>query len=153
MQHHAANPTVSTASAEFLRAAEGATGWDGQVWGGRVNVPATSLRALIARHGAPQFIKIDVEGFELAVLQGLPRRVRALSFEFTTIQRDVALACVARLAALGYRHFSASLGESLAFALPGAVSAAAIGAWLQALPDEANSGDIYASTEAARLQG
>jgi FkbM family methyltransferase len=150
---NAANPTVSTASAEFLRAAEGATGWDGQVWGGRVNVPATSLRALIARHGVPRFIKIDVEGFELAVLAGLPRRVRALSFEFTTIQRDVALACVARLAALGYRHFNASLGESLSFALPGAVGAASIGAWLQALPDAANSGDIYASTEAARLQG
>lgn len=150
---NAANPTVSTASAEFLRAAEGAVGWDGQVWGGRVNVPATSLRALIARHGVPDFIKIDVEGFEHAVLLGLPRPVRALSFEFTTIQRDVAFACIERLAALGYRAFNASLGESLTFALPRAVGAAAMRAWVAGLPDAANSGDIYASLERRRLAG
>jgi FkbM family methyltransferase len=140
-----ANPTVSTASAAFLRAAEGAPGWEDQHWGRRIAVPATTLAALIARHGAPDFIKIDVEGFEAAVLDGLHRPVAALSFEFTTIQRDVAHAALARLAALGYRNFNASLGESLRFALPGAVSAAAMRGWIEALPIAANSGDVYAS--------
>lgn len=140
-----ANPTVSTASAAFLRAAEGAPGWEGQRWTRRLAVPATTLAALIERRGAPDFIKIDVEGLEAEVLAGLRHPVAALSFEFTTIQRDVAQAALARLAALGYRAFNASLGESLRFALPGAVSAAAMRAWIAALPVEANSGDVYAS--------
>jgi FkbM family methyltransferase len=141
---NANNPTVSSASAAFLHAAEGAAGWEGQAWDGRANVPCTTLDALIARFGRPGFIKIDVEGFEHAVLAGLPRPVPALSFEFTTIQREVAHACLDRLAALGFRRFNASLGESLAFALPRAVGAAAMRDWITALPVEANSGDVYA---------
>jgi FkbM family methyltransferase len=43
----------------------------------------TTLDELIGKHGVPVFIKIDVEGFEEAVLQGLSQPVRALSFEFT----------------------------------------------------------------------
>ena len=38
----------------------------------------------------PSFIKIDVEGFEDQVLAGLTRQVPALSFEFTTIAREIA---------------------------------------------------------------
>ena len=72
----------------------------------------TTLDALIARHGAPAFAKIDVEGFEAEVLPGLTQAVPALSFEFTTIQRDVALACLERCQALGYVRYNAALGES-----------------------------------------
>ena len=70
--------------------------------------------------------------------------MHALSFEFTTIQRDVALACIERCSAMGYGRFNAALGESQTL----------IGEWVGRaghralaelqLPQAANSGDIYA---------
>jgi len=146
-----ANPTVATASEDFIAAAASAPGWEGQSWDGALTLPVTTLDALVAEHGAPAFIKIDVEGFEAAALAGLSHAVPALSFEFTTIQLDVALAALARGEALGYRAFNACLGESMAFAHPGAIDAAAMRAWLLALPVEANSGDVYAAMEPASL--
>jgi FkbM family methyltransferase len=138
------NPTVSTASDDFLRAAESAPGWERQAWTKIVPVPVTTLDTLIARHGRPAFIKIDVEGFEAAALAGLSHPSPALSFEFTTIAREVAAACVERCAALGYRRFNAVLGERHTLIHDDWTSAQAITAWLNALPHEANSGDIYA---------
>jgi FkbM family methyltransferase len=138
------NPTVSTASRDFIRAAAGAPGWEGQAWTTTATVPMTTLDALIARHGAPAFIKIDVEGFEAEVLAGLSRPVAALSFEFTTIQRGVAAAAIDRCVTLGYASFNAALGESQTLAHETWLSAPQIAHWLESLPDAANSGDVYA---------
>lgn len=145
------NPTVSTASTAFIAAADGAAGWEGQVWDTPLPRPITTLDQLAATHGLPAFIKIDVEGFEAEALRGMSFAARAVSFEFTTIQRDVALACLDRLAALGYGHFNVCLGETMRFALATPCDRVAVAAWLMALPDAANSGDVYASTDPSRL--
>jgi FkbM family methyltransferase len=143
-----ANPTVSTASDAFIKAADGAPGWEGQRWTKTVRVPVTTLDALIDRHGSPSFIKLDVEGFEVEALMGLTRPVPALSFEFTTIQRDLAAAGVERCATLGLRLFNAALGESQALVHAEWQDARGIADWLAALPMSANSGDIYALRDA-----
>jgi FkbM family methyltransferase len=140
-----ANPTISTASDAFIAAAAGAPGWSGERWSRQLSVPMTTLDILIARHGLPRFIKIDVEGFELHALAGLSRAPRALSFEFTLIQRDVALACLARCVALGLTRFNAALGESQVMVHDDWIDLATMTAWLTALPPQANSGDIYAT--------
>jgi FkbM family methyltransferase len=140
---NSANPTVSTASAEFVAAADGAGGWEGQAWDTEIKVPCTTLDALIAEFGCPAFAKIDVEGFEAAVLAGLSRPLPALSFEFTTIQRDVALACLDRLASLGSYGFDVALGESQALAFNRWIGKADMASHLTALPHAANSGDVY----------
>jgi len=141
---NSANPTVSTASHDFVRAAGGAGGWEGQVWDETIPVLCVTLDRLIAEHGRPAFIKIDVEGFEAEALGGLSRPPPALSFEFTTIQKDVARACLARCRDLGYLRYNAALGESQALVHDQWQSADEIARWLAALPVEANSGDIYA---------
>ncbi len=99
------------------------------------------------RYGAPAFIKIDVEGFEEEALRGLTRAVKALSFEFTTIQREVALACIERCVGLGYRRFNAALGESQILVNDDWVGGEEIARWLTELPQAANSGDIYAALD------
>lgn len=141
---NSANPTVTTASDAFIRAAEGAGGWEGQVWDATIEVRVTTLDRLIANHGVPAFAKIDVEGFEDEVLKGLSTPLPALSFEFTTIQREVALACIERLRAMGRYRFDCALGESQQLSFGSPVSASAMAEYISALPHEANSGDIYA---------
>src|SRR5690606_14132003 len=99
-------------SGGFLMQADGAPGWEGEIWDRIIEVRAVTLDSLIAAHGVPEFIKIDVEGFEDRVLAGLSRAVPALSFEFTTINRDVACRCLDRLTRLGTYRFDVALGET-----------------------------------------
>lgn len=141
---NARNPTVSTASEDFVRQARGAGGWEGQEWDRALEVEVTTLDALIARFGVPAFVKIDVEGFEDRVLQGLSTPLAALSFEFTTIARDVARRCLERLRALGPYRFDLALGESQRLELGRWVEAEEMAAHLDGLPHAANSGDVYA---------
>jgi FkbM family methyltransferase len=140
-----ANPTVSTLSEAFVHQARGARGWEDQIWDGSVPIEIVTLDGLIARYGTPSFIKIDVEGFEDAALRGLSQAVKALSFEFTTIARDVAMACFDRLSALGRYRYNLALGESQRLLFEQWLPDEDMAAHLTNLPHEANSGDVYAT--------
>ncbi|WBB69989.1 FkbM family methyltransferase [Micromonospora sp. WMMD812] len=140
---NSANPTISTASSEFIRAADGAAGWAHERWDARIEVASVTLDGLIAEHGVPAFVKIDVEGFEDAVLAGLSRPLAALSFEFTTIERAVAERCLRRVTALGFHAFNLALGDEMGLAFAQWMSAPRMAAHLRSLPHEANSGDVY----------
>lgn len=139
-----ANPTVSTLSEEFVHQAEGAKGWEGQIWDGQIPIEVVTLDGLVARYGSPSFVKIDVEGFEDAVLRGLSRPITALSFEFTTIARDVAMACFDRMSALGTYGYNVALGENQTLSFDRWLSDEEMAGYLSNLPHDANSGDIYA---------
>ena len=106
-------------------------------------MPCTTLDALVAEHGTPAFAKIDVEGFEDTVLAGMIRPLPKLSFEFTTIQRDVALRCLDRLASLAPYAFDVALGESQVLTFDRWISKADMASHIAALPHAANSGDVY----------
>ena len=139
------------ASSGFVAAASAAPGWRGERWPGRLVTPAITLDQLIERHGEPIFAKIDVEGFEAEALAGLSRPLQAFSFEFTTILRQVAIDCLSRCQALGAYEYNAALGESQRLAFTQWVDAETIERWIEALPDSANSGDIYARLPTSAL--
>lgn len=138
------NPTTSTISARFVDAAQRATGWEKQKWELTRSVAMTTLDDLIARYGVPVFCKIDVEGYEAEVLRGLNYALPAISFEFTTIQRPVALRAVEQCQRLGVYVYNAALGENEALVHPKWLGASALCHWIGNLPHSANSGDIYA---------
>ncbi len=141
---NSANPTVSTASRAFIADADGKPGWEGQKWDSEIRVPAVTLDRLIAAHGIPAFIKIDVEGYEDHVLMGLKTAVPALSFEFTTIARDVALRSLERLESLGTYEFNVSFGENQSLTLAPWVNAESMKAFIKDISHDENSGDCYA---------
>ncbi|GEO14977.1 FkbM family methyltransferase [Microvirga aerophila] len=138
------NPTVSTLSGEFIKAAQGVRNWEGQSWDGAITVPVTTLDTLIVTYGEPAFIKIDVEGHERDVLSGLTTPVPALCFEFTTIAREVAIACLDRLEEIGEYCYNVSLGESQTFVFPNDVTAQEMRFFIIEAPHIVNSGDVYA---------
>lgn len=137
-------PTVATLSREFVRRAGASASFRGVAWVPGPQVEVTTLDALIARHGRPDFVKIDVEGYELEVLRGLSQPVPALSFEVVPSVRDVALACVDRLEALARYRYAVSWGERLRLLQPEGLDAPAMRAFLLGLGATAPSGDVHA---------
>ena len=111
-----------------------------------------TLDELIQEHGAPAFVKIDVEGYELHVLQGLTRPIGCVSFEFTPERFQTALECVEHLHRLGLREFNVSWAESFELALeawaPPDRLAAVLGKYRE---DKVIFGDVYARNVAAQM--
>ena len=69
--------------------------------GDMITVKTTTLDALIAKHGVPDMIKIDVEGHEKNVLNGLSQPVKFISFEVLLPEfLTDALYCLDRLMVL-----------------------------------------------------
>jgi len=142
------NPTVATLSESWARTVGRSPAFAGVRWRQHLPVAVTTLDALIARHGMPAFVKIDVEGHEAAVLEGLSRPIPALSVEYVTAALPAALAALERLQTLGFDGFNRSEGESLRLLHDRWRSGAEMAAELKRLTVDAGSGDLY-----ARVQG
>lgn len=63
-------------------------------WGGTVTAQMNTLDRIRQEHGMPDFIKIDVEGYEVNVLRGMSFRPPALSFEFHAYAPELVRDCL-----------------------------------------------------------
>jgi FkbM family methyltransferase len=100
-EHPAGIATFSKDLTEYGRFVEEKT-----VWSKVSLLPVTTLDTMITKHGLPHFCKIDVEGYEYEVLQGLSQPIPIISFEFMCEYFDKAELCLAYLMNLGYRYFN-----------------------------------------------
>lgn len=139
-----AHPTVATLSPDFIAQAGESRGFRHVHWREEIEVDVVTLDALIALYGEPAFCKIDVEGYEHAVMEGLSRPLPGLSLEYLPAALDPALIAIARLNRLGTYRFNRSPGETMALAIPRWLGAAEMSAELKRLPRDDKAGDVYA---------
>jgi FkbM family methyltransferase len=137
-------PSVSTISREWLTSVQSNRRFAGVRWDEQIPVTVTTLDALISQYGKPAFCKVDVEGAELDVLQGLSQALPALSFEYIPAKIDTALGCIKRLDLLGNYEYNWRVSEFPRWRSPVWVSSQEMFAILARLPRDSNSGDVYA---------
>jgi FkbM family methyltransferase len=137
-------PTVSTFADSWMNDVRADRRFQRIRWDTVVSVPLVTLDELIARYGEPQFCKIDVEGFEHEVLTGLSHPLPTLSFEYIPVAIDRAVACVARISALGEYRYRHSRVETHRWAGRTWLEPEAMIAILRGMPANGRSGDVYA---------
>jgi len=136
--------TLSSMSSDWIDAVRESGRFSDYLWNETRVVATTTLDALIAEHGTPVFLKIDVEGFEYGVLSGLSQPVGCASIEWASESLPAATRCIDHLSDLGMDEFNVSLGESMSYALPRWVDAVEAVAFLSRTTKKLAWGDVYA---------
>lgn len=138
------HPTVSSLRTDFVSDASQTPGFEHVRWDSLQAVMVLTLDSQILRHGSPNYIKIDVEGFELEVLSGLTKPIPMLSVEYLPGFPKLTLAVVDRILELGDYHFNPVIGEKAKFLWTEWRPAVAVKSWLETQPANAASGDLFA---------
>ena len=145
--HISTSHTISSFSENFISEMKKSRFKD-EDWNQEQVMEMTTLDSLIETYGLPQFIKIDVEGYEFEVLKGLTKSVKMISFEYAMPeQTQITQNCVNYLQNINQNYvFNFSAGETLKFELNNWLTGMEL---IKYLSDPKNvkykdSGDIYA---------
>jgi len=109
--------TLSTLNKWWLTSSESRHGHCG--FHATSTVPVVSLDTLIATHGLPDMLKIDVEGAEDSVLRSLSSKPPVVCFEYASEMLSVTVASLSRLDELGYTNYHIQSGDDYSY-LPSA---------------------------------
>lgn len=138
------NPTLTSFSEEWVQGFSEHPDIPAAPWDDTVEVEVQTLDQLIAVHGVPAFCKVDVEGLEDRVLQGLSQPVPALSFEAYPLQKERSLAAIARVRALGAYRFRTVSAETFRWSQAEWVGGEEICRWIEQRSIADGSEDVYA---------
>jgi FkbM family methyltransferase len=91
--------SLSSMKADWIEEAKNI--WQGYKWMRCDEVETITLDDLVSQFGVPDFIKIDVEGYELEAIKGLTRKIPCLSLEASPFFKDQLGEILDRLSLLG----------------------------------------------------
>lgn len=141
-------PTVTSLSRSWINSVRQDSSFATVAWDDEVIVRLTTLDKLIDQFGMPAFCKIDVEGYEREVLQGLSRPISMLSFEYIPAAIELSIACISELTRIGSYEFNWLVGEKYKFRSDTWSNAAEMEKILKT-DLKSRSGDIYARLKSA----
>lgn len=110
--HIATANTISSMSSEWISSVQESGRFGSHQWIIEQKVRVTTLDNAIVKYGFPDFIKIDVEGYEKQVLDGLSQPVPLLSFEYTPELHKNSIDCISHMRSIGSYVLNFSKGES-----------------------------------------
>jgi FkbM family methyltransferase len=135
------SPSVASISQQWIDSVSQQPAFSRVKWEGTIEVTTTTLDALIDQFGHPSFCKIDVEGSELAVLQGLTRSIRTISFEMLPEAIEEAAQCVRQITGLDSYEFNIAHGEGAQLQFHGWITAEEV---ISAANRSSHPSEIYA---------
>jgi hypothetical protein len=148
--------TISSFSKEWIDAIKKSGRFSDYNWNKEQVTEIETLDNLISKYGKPQFIKIDVEGYEYEVLAGLSQPIMTISFEYTIPERKNSIIdCIDRIVEISNQKevfFNYSIGESMEWALEKWLSAEEMKKEIDLERFvKSEFGDIYAKTTTKKI--
>lgn len=137
------SPTLSTFNQDEINDIKSNPQMANVEWIGKEKVKLVSLNNLIETYGMPDFVKIDIEGYEEKAFSTLKYAIPCMSFEYHTHFKEQAIKCIDYLSALGEYEFNYSMRESMKFALGKWCDADKIKEEIQRIDPNSDFGDIY----------
>lgn len=105
--HISEHDQISTASEDWILNSR----FSGYNFDTKVGVVTVNLDSLIKIFGHPDLIKIDVEGYELEVVNGLSQKSGEICFEWAEEQYEKINLTCQKLQQLGYTNFGYIIGD------------------------------------------